>query len=283
MSIENNNLGKKLPMLRPYLSFLDSTRFLTTPLSWLYVIIAIAFQLAPIALLVLGINGGIFRGGNGTLITSFILTFLATMFAGFVAFNVMWSGKKKLSVDKITIDFIIDCFADLLYAHTKAAAHFVGITLFFIGVFSFIDNSLVYRLVLLGTGINPMFYGLNLPGIGVTLIIGGLLGGYIFIWLARLFRAIFIIICRYVYVRVFKFVVFTVIVKIYEFIAHAGKQLFDFVLLLGRTVIDMFTNLLRVVYALFARLGRFLLAYAKSPFENKAYNNSTDTNVTYNQ
>jgi hypothetical protein len=56
--------------------------------------------------------------------------------------------------------------------------------------------------------------------------------------------------------------------------------LFDYFFVLIQALVDYMVNGLRVVIALVARLGRFLLAYARSPFKNKEYNNA---NVTYNE
>ena len=271
---ENEN-PKKTNFVQKYLKFVDSTNFFTTPFSWLYFIVAVAFLSLPVIILVNGLEYGIFKlsgEGTGLIKLGFILILLTSVAAAVVAFVVAWNGRKKDNVDKITIELIIDSLADLNALIVKAFAHFIAVFGFFAGLFA-----LIFGERLLGT------IGLNFGFGAAAVMIGSLLLGYGLVWFARLLRFLFAKIARIlvlVIVQIFKFVVLHAIVMIYKFIAHIIRQLFDYGFMLIQALVDYIVNSLKVVIALVARLGRFLLAYARSPFKNKEYN---DAKVTYNE
>ena len=279
MSSEN----EKKPFLGGYLSFVDSTRFFTTPFSWLYLVVAFAFLAVPIAVLATGIDYGIFARGeiwkdgkaaqgflNGKLIFPFILALIASIAAAIVSFAVAWNGKKKISTDKITIELIIDAVADLQALILKSQAHFIGVFGFFAGLFA----------LLFGGELLEVFgFGYGAAGV----MVGSVLLGYGMVWFSRLYKFLFEKIARIivkVIVQVFKFVVLHAIVVIYNFVAHIIRQLFDYIFLAIQAIVDYIVNGLKVVIALVARLGRFLLAYARSPFKNRDYN---DAKITFNE
>jgi len=259
---------QKANIFRTYLDFVASTRFFTTPFSWLYVIVALAFVAIPVLLLVQGLNFEIFKQ-EGRFILGFILVLIASIAAAIVAFVVAWDGKNKISTEKITIELIIDAVADLLALSIKSQAHFIGVFGFFGGLFALLFGGELLRW--LGIGYSP-----------IILMIGAPLLGYGMVWFSRLFKFLFAKIARIVVmviVQVFKFVVLHVIVTIYKFIAHIVRQLFDYIFILIQAIVDYIVNSLKVIIALVARLGRFLLAYARSPFKNNDYN---DAKITYN-
>jgi len=267
MNSENENPLKKL--FGNYLKFVETTRFFTTPFSWLYVVVALAFLAIPIILLVTGLDINIFSLG-GKIVFGFILTLIASIAAAIISFVVAWDGKKKNSTDKITIELIIDSVADLLALIIKSFAHFIAVFGFFAGLFALIfGNELLSAL------------GLNF---GVVIImVASVFLGYGLVWFSRLFKFLFAKLSRIaviVIVQIFKFVVLHAVVVIYNFIAHIVKQLFNYVFLLVQAIVDFIVNSLQVIVALVAKLGKFLLAYARSPFKNKDYN---DAKVTYNE
>ena len=284
MSSENEKPQKK-KFLGNYLEFVDSTRFFTTPFSWLYVIQALVFLVLPIAILFLGIgNNGIFQetvfeNGKmetvlvGKFVFAFILILLGAIAAAIISFVVAWGGKKKENVNKITIELIIDSIADLHAVFIKAAAHFIAVFGFFTGLFALIFGSEMMDVVGLGF----------VAGGAAVLMIGSLLLGYGLVWFSRLYKFLFQKLWRIfvkVIVQIFKFVILHAIPVIYNFVAHIIRQLFDYFFILVQAVVDFIVNGLKVAIALVARLGRYLLAYARSPFKNKDYN---DAKVTYNQ
>jgi hypothetical protein len=264
-----NEKPQKTKIFRTYLEFVDSSRFFTTPFSWLYLIVALAFLALPIAVLAKGIQFEVFSY-EGKIVFLFILLLIASIAAAIVAFVVAWDGKKKDNVDKITVELIIDSLADLQGLIIKALAHFLAVFGFFAGLFSLIFGG------------DDLLSEFALPYGGAMVMLGSLLGGYALVWVSRLYKFLFAKIARiivHVIVQVFKFVVLHSIAIIYNFIAHIIRQLFDYVFVLIQAIVDYIVNGLRVIIALVARLGRFLLAYACSPFKNKEYNNA---NITYN-
>ncbi|MDR2964953.1 MAG: hypothetical protein LBU88_04185 [Treponema sp.] len=266
MYSENEKSQKKF--LGGYLNFVDSTKFFTTPFSWLYVIVALAFLALPVIVLAQGIDVKIFEG-DGKIVFGFILLLIASIFGAIIGFVIAWNGRKNENVGKITIDLIIDSVADLLGLIIKSLAHFLGVFGFFAGLFA-----LLFGDRLLGS------LGIGLDAIHI--MIGVPLFGYGLVWFSRLFKFLFAKISRIivmVIVQVFKFVIYA-IATIYNFIAHIVKQLFSYFFILIQAQVDLLVNGLKVVIALVARLGRFLLAYAASPFKNKDYN---DAKVTYNE
>ena len=273
MSSEN----EKKPFLGSYLSFVDSTRFFTTPFSWLYYVVAVAFLAIPIGILATGIDYGVFKGdydGKGKIVFAFILTLIAAIAAAIISFVVAWNGKKKISTDKITIEVIIDAVADLQALIIKSQAHFIGVFGFFAGLFALIFGERL--LSVLGLG---MSLGYGAAGI----MIGAVLLGYGMVWFSRLYKFLFEKIARIVVkviVQIFRFVVLHAIAVIYNFVAHIIRQLFDYIFLAIQAIVDYIVNGLKVVIALVARLGRFLLAYARSPFKNRDYN---DAKITFNE
>jgi len=296
MSSENEK--QKAGGFRTYLNFVDSTRFFTTPFSWLYVILALGFLATPILVLLTGIDFGIFNrmevnrdgqmvkvlaDGQGKLIFAFILTVIASIFAAIVSFVVAWNGRKKMSTNKITIELIIDAVADLQALTIKSVAHFIGIFGFFTGLFA-----LIFGPALLNAfGIIDLLDGFGLGTIitfaAVAVMVISVLYGYAMVWISRLYKFLFEKLMRIfvmVIVQIFKFVVLHAIVVIYKFIAHIVRQLFDYVFIAVQAIVDLIVNGLKVVIALVARLGRFLLAYARSPFKNRDYN---DAKITYNE
>lgn len=269
MSSANENSQKK-KFMGTYLNFVDSTRFFTTPFSWLYLIVALAFLAIPVLLLVQGIRWEIFSWG-GKLAFAFVLTVIAALAGAVLAFVVAWNGRKTNSVSKITIELIIDSIADLLGLITKAAAHFIGVFGFLAGLIALIFGEELLSMIPFG------YFG------GVAVMIGSLIGGYALVWISKLVKFLFAKLARIfvmVVVQVFKFVVLHAIGVIYNFIAHIIRQLFDYFFILIQAMVDYMVNGLKVVIALVARLGRFLLAYAASPFKCKELN---DAKVTYNE
>ncbi|MCL2764000.1 MAG: hypothetical protein FWD40_01810 [Treponema sp.] len=264
-----NDKPQKTNIFRTYLDFVDSTRFFTTPFSWLYLIVALAFLALPVMILASGIRWEIFDLG-GTYTLGFILVLAASVAAAIIAFIVAWNGRKKVSTDKITIGLIIDSVADLLAVSIKAQAHFIGVFGFFGGLFALLFGGEILSL-------------LGIDYAGVPLMIGALLLGYGMVWFSRLFKFLFAKIAKIlvkVIVQIFKFVVLHAIPVIYNFIAHIVRQLFDYIFIFIQAHVDYLVNSLKVLIALVARLGRFLLAYARSPFKNKDYN---DAKITYNE
>jgi len=286
MSSENDT-PQKTSIFKTYLKFIDSPRFFTTPFSWLYLVVAIAFLALPVYLLVQGIDNGIFKqykdGASagqfiegGKTVFAFILTLIAATVAAIVSFIVSWNGKKNEKTEKLNIDFIIDVCADIQALIIKALAHFIAVFGFFAGLFALIFG-------------NKLFNHLGLSmvqgevGAIVMLMVGSVLLGYGLVWFSKLFKFLFAYISRVivkVVVQIFRFVVLHAIGTIYHFIAHVLRQLFDYIFVLIQAIVDFTVNGLRVIIALVARLGRFLLAYARSPFKNKDYN---DAKITYNE
>jgi len=275
MSSENEK-PQKTSIFKGYLEFVDSPRFFTTPFSWLYLVVAIAFLALPVLVLVQGINLDIFKKYDGVfyvggkVVFAFILSLLAATAAAIISFIVAWNGRKNEKTSKLNINFIIDVCADLLALIIKAIAHFIGVFGFFVGLFA-----LIFGHELIGT--------IGIPFSPVIIMIGSVLVGYGLVWFAKLFKFLYAWICRVivkVIVQIFKFVILHAIGTIYNFIAHVLRQLFDYIFVLIQAIVDLIVNGLRVIIALVSRLGRFLLAYSRSPFKNPNYN---DAKVTYNE
>jgi len=267
--ISDNERSIKTKILGGYLEFVDSTRFFTTPFSWLFLIVAVSFLALPVLVLVKGINFDVFSSG-GKIVFGFILILMSSVAAAVVAFLVAWNGRKKEDVEKITIEFIIDSLADLQALFIKSVAHFIAIFGFFAGLFALIFG---HELIVM--------FGCNLSG--VTVMVGSVLGAYAMVWLSKLHRFLFSKLSKItvkVIVQVFRFIVLHAVVIIYNFIAHIVKQLFDYFFALLQAIVDFIANSLKVIIALAARLGRFLFAYARSPFKNRESNNA---NVTPNE
>jgi len=261
---------KKTKILNSYMDFVDSPRFFTTPFSWLYLVVAVAFLALPIYMLAKGIENEIFRS-EGRIILASILMLSAAIAAAFIAFIVAWNGRVNVKSDKLTVELIIDCVADLLALSIKAQGHFIGVFGFFAGLFALIFGS-------------EILFFMDVPvELLAGIMIGSLLLGYGMVWFSKLFKFVFAWVSRVIVkvaVQIFKFVVLHAIGTIYNFLAHVLRQLFDYIFELIQAGVDLTVNGLRVIVALAARLGRFLLAYARSPFKNKDYNGAK---VTYNE
>ena len=260
---------KKPKVIQNYLEVLESPRFFTTPFSWLYLVLAAAFIALPIFVLTKGIDAGVFKV-EGNIPFAFVLVVLAAFIAGIVSAFVALNGQKKVSLSKLTIDFIVAEIAELIALCIKSVAHFIGIFGFFAGLIALIFAK------------NILYYlpGVDVFGSPVYVMVGSLLLGYALVWFSKLVKFLFTLLVMALIVRPFKFIVFYAISKIYNFIAHIIKQFFDYGFMVILAFVDFMVNGLRVVVALVARFGRFLLAYAQSPFENKDLNN---VKVTYNE
>jgi len=277
MSSENEK-PQKTCIFKNYLEFVDSPGFFTTPFSWLYLIAAVAFLALPVLILLQGIDLGIFERYDGQfylgskIVIAFILSVAAAAAAAIISFIVAWNGRKNEKTEKLNINFIIDVCADLQALIIKALAHFIAVFGFFIGLFALIFGNELLR----GVNFNPYFNP-------VILMISAVIFGYGLVWFSKLYKFVIAWVSKVivkVIVQIFKFVVLHAIGTIYNFIAHVLRQLFDYVFVLIQSLVDLTVNGLRVIIALIARLGRFLLAYSRSPFKNPDYNNAK---ITYNE
>ncbi|MDR1287134.1 MAG: hypothetical protein LBK08_05960 [Treponema sp.] len=246
--------SKFFTALRPYFAFVDSTRFFTIPFSWLYVLFAVVFLLAPFAVLYYLIDNGFFRQ-SGKIIAGGVLCWIAILVASWIAFQVWWNRKKVVNTDKLDISVIINALAHLVYTFCEALAHFAGVAGFFTGFFALIFGAGVLR-----------FFG---PGSSspLALMICSLVGGYLGVWAARL--------AAFLFRKIAEIIVY-VVVRIFKFVVHIIKQLFEYFFIFWQSFVDFIVNGWTVVVALVAKLGNTLLAIAHAPV------NSNRASITYN-
>jgi hypothetical protein len=248
---ENN---KFFTALRPYLTFVDSTRFFTIPFSWLYILFAAVFLLTPFATLFFLIDNGFFKYAPGKIIVSAILSWIAILIAAWIAFQVWWNRKKVVHVDKLDTNVVINALSHLVYTFCEASAHFVGVAGFFIGLFA----------LLFGGGLLETF---NLGAAALPVMIASLVGGYLGVWLARL--------AAFLFRKIAEIIVY-VVVRIFKFFVHIIKQLFEYCFIFWQSIVDFIVNGWKVVVALVAKLGNTLLSIAHAPV------NSNKASITYN-
>jgi hypothetical protein len=246
--------GKFFTALRPYLAFVDSTRFFTIPFSWLYILFAVVFLLMPFGILYYLIDNGFFRL-PGKMIVSGILSWIAVLAASWIAFQVWWNRKKVVHTDRLNTGVVINAFAHLVYTFCEALAHFVGVAGFFTGFFSLI----------FGSGLLEIFG----PGSSsaLSIMICSLVAGYLGVWIARL--------AAFLFRKIAEIIVY-VVARIFKFIVHIIKQLFEYFFIFCQSVVDFIVNGWKVVVALVAKLGNTLLAIAHAPI------NSGKASITYN-
>jgi hypothetical protein len=246
--------GKFFTALRPYLAFVDSVKFFTVPFSWLYILFAAVFLLTPFAVLFYLIKLGLFEYAPAKMIFSVILSWIAVLIAGWVAFQVWWNRKQVVHTDRLTIDVIIGAVAHLVRTFSEAAAHFIGVAGFFCGLFSLIFSEGILSII-------------GLESAALPLMIGSLIGGYAGVWIARLTAFLF---------RKIAEIIVYVVVKIFNFVVHIIKQLFEYGFIVAQSIVDFIVNGWKVVVALVAKLGNTLLAIAHAPI------NSNKASITYN-
>jgi hypothetical protein len=249
--------SKFFTFIQPYLLCVDSPRFFTVPFSWLYILFAIIYLISPFAFLLLLIGNGLFDGG-GKIIFGGLLSWIATIAAGWVTFQIWWNRRKVIRTEKLDMDVIIDAFSHFLTISCEAVAHYAGIAGFFIGLSAF----------LFGDQLLGFFPQLAALGGGLFVMIGSLIFGYVGVWVARLIGFLF---------RKVAEIVVYVVQRIFFFLVHIVKQLFEYFFIFMQSIIDFIVNGWKVVVALVAKLGNTLLAIAHAPV------NSNKASITYNR
>jgi hypothetical protein len=247
--------SKFFTFVQPYLSCVDSPRFFTVPFSWLYILFAVICLISPFAVLFLLIKSGFFKL-EGKIVFAGILSLIALLAAGLVAFQIWWNRRKLIHAEKLDIHVIIDAFSHLVSVACEAAAHYIGIAGFFIGLFALLFGG---RLLIF----------LPLPASdGLFTMIGAVIIGYVGVWISRL--------AGFLFRKIVEIIIY-VIQRIFFFAIHVIKQLFEYFFIFGQSVVDFIVNGWKVVVALVAKLGNTLLAIAHAPV------NSNKASITYNR
>jgi hypothetical protein len=267
--------GKFFTSIRPYLSFVDSSRFFTLPFSWLYILFAIVFLISPFVLLpniidyisaIVEAKAALLEAGiaasdfadylpPGSIIPGAVLTWIAALVAAWLGFQIWLNRKETSNATKLTPTVIIGAFEHLIYTAIEASATYLGVAGFFTGLFA----------VLLQGGLLSI---LEIDQVGgLIILLGSLAVGYFGVWLAKL--------AAFLFRKIAEIVVY-VVIRIFNFFVHIIKQLFEHGFTFAQSVVDFIVNGWKVVIALVAKWGNTLLAIAHAPI------NSNKASISYN-